>query len=361
MNPRIIAARRSAVCPSGGAFAALSIEDIASPVIAAVLADAGIAPDAVDALIMGNALGAGGNPARRVALAAGMGQVSGLSLDSQCTSGLDAILMAQAMIASGQARVVIAGGVESHSRRPLRAHRILGGPPQPYEQARFTPWPDRDPDMSVAADNLARALGISRAEQDCFAVDSHAKALRVTLWPEIVPIAGQTRDPFARALTPALAARAKPIVNGITGSITAANTAVAADGAGFCLVVHPTIAAGRGFGFSGLSRGGDPELPGLAPVAAIRDLLDQAGLCETDLQAVELMEAYAAQAIACIRGAGLDAALINAKGGALARGHPIGASGAVLAVRLFHDLGAGPGLAAIAGAGGIGTALLMRR
>lgn len=356
MTARLIAARRTAICPSGGAFAPLSIEDLSTPVVAALLADAGIAPGAVEGFILANALGAGGNPARRVALAAGLGHVAGITIDAQCTGGLDALLIAKAMVEAGQARIVIAGGADSHSRRPHRAHRPLSGSPIPYEQAPFTPWPDRDPDMATAADHLAGQLGISRAEQDAYAIRSHAKALAQVDWPEIVALSGQTRDPFARALTPALTARAKPV----SGTITAANAAVAADGAAFCLVVAGDLARGRGVSFTGLSRGGDPALPGLAPIAAITDLLHQSNLPASDLDRVELMEAYAAQAIACIKGAELPTDRINLKGGALARGHAIGASGAVLAVRLFHDLCDGPGLAAIAGAGGIGTALLLR-
>lgn len=357
MSARIIAARRSAICPSGGALSGLRIEDLATPVIAALLDDAGVAPDEIEALILGNALGAGGNPARRVALASGLGHIAGLTLDAQCTSGLDALILAKAMIDAGQAQIVIAGGVESHSRRPHRAHRPPDGPALPYEQAPFTPWPDRDPDMAEAAERLSRLEGLSREHLDAYAVESHRKACQVHDWPEIIPVAGQSRDPFTRHLTPALAARARPI----TGSITAANAAVAADGAAFCLVTSAQIAKGRGFAFCGLSRGGDANLPGLAPIAAIQDLLRQSGQTPADLEQVELMEAYAVQALACIRGAGLPPDRINLKGGALARGHPIGASGAVLAVRLFHDLGVGTGLAAIAGAGGIGTALMMRR
>jgi acetyl-CoA C-acetyltransferase len=115
---RLIAARRTAVAPRGGAFARLSIEELAAPVLLACLADAGIGPDQVDEVILSNALGAGGNPARRVALAAGLGHVGGLSIDRQCAGGLDAILLARALVDSGAADVVLAGGVESYSRRP---------------------------------------------------------------------------------------------------------------------------------------------------------------------------------------------------------------------------------------------------
>ena len=363
----ILAARRTAVVPRGGAFARAEIEDLAAPVIAAVLADAGLAPGRVDELICANALGAGGNPARRVALAAGLPlRVAGLTVDRQCAGGLDAILLARALVDSGAAEVVIAGGVESASRRPRRLRTDPGGGPAvEYDQARFTPWPDRDPDMAEAADRLARRLGIDRAAQDRWAVASHGRA-RV-LPGEVVALAGVVEDTFTRPLTPAVAARAKVV----TGPITAANAAVAADGAAFVLVVADALAArheagrheaGRGLRIlGGLTLGGDPEEPGLAPVAAIGAVLAAAGLAPGDLAMAEVMEAYAVQALACVSGAGLDVARVNIGGGALARGHPIGASGAVLAVRLFHQLAAGKGLAAIAAAGGIATALLVER
>ena len=359
----ILAAKRTAVVPRGGAFARLSIEDLGAPVVVALLKAAGIAPGQVDELICSNALGAGGNPARRVALAAGLPErVAGLSVDRQCAGGLDAILLARALVDSGAAEVVIAGGVESYSRRPLRARTDPGGGPAVfYDQAAFTPWPSRDPGMAEAAQALAARLGISRADQDGWAVESHRKA-RVSAG-EIVGVAGQERDAFARGLTVAVAARAKVVC----GSITAANAAVAADAAAFVLVVSDQVAAdrsaaGRGMRIlAGATLGGDPQEPGLAPVAAIRAVLDRAGVRADQLAVAEVMEAYAVQAMACVTGAGLDVAQVNPGGGALARGHPIGASGAVLAVRLFHELRLGLGLAAIAAAGGIGTALLVKR
>jgi acetyl-CoA C-acetyltransferase len=360
MTVYMIAACRTAVIPRGGAFQRLSIEDLGAPVLLACLADAGLDPGQVDEVIVANALGGGGNPARRIALAAGLPErVAGLSIDRQCAGGLDAILLAHAVVASGQAEVVVAGGVESYSRRPLRlATDPEGGPPVAYDQAPFTPWPDRDPTMAEAAADLSVRLGIARSAQDAWATASHAKALGAGLLPEIVPLAGQQRDAFARHLTPAVAARATVII----GPITVANAAVAANAAAFVLVVSDRIArtARRALALGpGVTLGGDPTQPGLAPVAAIAEVLRKAALAPQDLATAEIMEAYAVQAIACVQGAGLDPALVNPKGGGLARGHPISASGAILAVRLFHDLTRGTGLAAIASAGGIGTALLM--
>ena len=350
---RLIAARRTAVVPRGGAFARLGIEDLAAPVLQACLTDAGIAPQEVDELILSNALGAGGNPARRVALAAGLPEtVAGLTTDRQCAGGLDAILLATALVDAGAAEAVLAGGVESYSRRPLRLETDPdGGPPVAYEQARFTPWPDRDPDMAAAAEALAHRLMISRDRQEAWAVERHTKALAADLTPEIVALNGIPRDTFPRVLSPRLLARA-PV---LTGTITAATAAVAADAAAVCLVVSDRIAKGRGLALlAGATLGGNPEEPGLAPLAAIRRIWDGSPLAQA-----EIMEAYAVQALAVIDGAGIDPAIVNPAGGGLARGHPIGASGATLAVRLFHGLKQGRGLAAIAAAGGIGTAVLV--
>ena len=350
---RLIAARRTAVVPRNGAFARLSLEDLAAPVLQACLADAGIDAARVDEVILSNALGAGGNPARRAALAAGLpDRVAGLTIDRQCAGGLDAILLARALIDSGAAEVILAGGVESYSRRPLRLRTDPdGGTPTPYDQAPFTPWPDRDPDMTQAAEALARRLNMSRDRQESWAIRSHANALAADQSAEILSLNGIARDTFPRVLTPRLFAKA-PV---LTGSITAATAAVAADAAAVCLVVSDRIAQGRGLALlGGASAGGNPEEPGLAPVAAIRRIWGGEPLAQA-----EIMEAYAVQALAVIDSAGLDPQIVNPGGGGLARGHPIGASGAILAVRLFHGLQQGRGLAAIAAAGGIGTALLV--
>jgi acetyl-CoA C-acetyltransferase len=362
MTAQIIAACRSPVAPRDGALAALDIHELGAPVVRAALAQAGILADQVDELIVSNALGAGGNPARHVALAAGLPErVAGLTLDRQCAGGMDAILLAMMMVQSGAAKVVVAGGVESYSRRPLRARTFADGRPlEPYDQARFTPWPERDPDMSAAAAALGSKLGIGRTDQDTWAIQSHAKARAHVSSPnEIVPIANLTKDAFTRRLSAKLCERAPVII----GDITAANAAVAADGAAFCVVVAPELAKGcRAVRIVGGATLGDaPDCPGLAPVAAIHNALARHNLQPDDFSNVEIMEAYAVQAIACVQGASLDPARVNLGGGGLARGHPIGASGAINTVRLFHSLlgSGGTGLAAIAAAGGIGTALIL--
>ena len=360
----ITAARRIIVAPRGGALAHLAPHQLAAPVLRAALTDAQLTCNQIDEVICGNALGAGGNPARLVALAAGLPErVAGLSIDRQCSSGLDALLLGQALIAAGQADIVIAGGVESYSQRPYRARQNLDGSKTAYDQPAFTPWPERDPKMAEAADELAVKCAIDRPKQDLWAAQSHTKALagRSHMTAEICQIDSglpQT-DSYSRVLSLQLCARAKVIC----GSITHANTAVAADAAAFCVLTaqpRPNIGAIQLLG--GATIGGDPSLPGLAPIAAIKMLLQHHKISASKVGQAEIMEAFAVQALACIDGAGLDPARVNRHGGALARGHPIGASGAILAVRLFHDLQlrGGTGLAAIAAAGGLGTAALLQ-
>jgi acetyl-CoA C-acetyltransferase len=269
------------------------------------------------------------------------------------------------MIGSGRSDVVVTGGAESASRRPLRFHTAHGDAPAvAYDAPPFTPWPDRDPDMHEAADNLAQKLNITRADQDQWAVQSHAKAMAAadSLSEEIVTLNQVKFDPFTRKLTPALCARSKALV----GSITGANTAVSADAAAFLVMVSEDkyVQLGRPSAViiqAGVTLGADPCLPGLAPVAAIKACLHAAALRPDQLVIAEVMEAYAAQAIACVDQAELPRQIVNQHGGALARGHPIGASGAILAVHLFHRLRrtGGSGLAAIAAAGGLGTALIL--
>ncbi|CAA0087388.1 putative acetyl-CoA acyltransferase [Starkeya nomas] len=367
----LLAARRTAVAPRGGAFREVEAHDLAAPVLHACLADAGLAPEAVDHVILGNALSGGGNVARLAALAAGLpDSVPALTLDTQCCSGLDAIMLAARLVESGAARAVLAGGVESWSRAPLRARRpkAPGEEPVFYERPPFAPWPERDPDLVTAMAALARAQGIAREAQGAFAVASHAAALaaRATLEPEIVPVAGLGRDAFTRALEARLCARAPVLAGEGEFAVDATGVAVEADAAAAVLVVAPEgLPEARRPGIAFLdaaSAGAAPEEPAMALVPAARRLMEhhkRAPAC------VELMESFAAQALANIAALGLDPARVNRGGGALARGHPIGASGAILAVRLFHELGretpGALGLAAIAAAGGLGSALMLQR
>jgi acetyl-CoA C-acetyltransferase len=362
-EPIILSARRTIVAPRHGALASYDIGALAAPVSSKVLLDAGLLSSQVDEIIVSNALAGGGNPARYCALAAGLPQcVGGISIDRQCVGGLDAFNLGAAMIKSGQARIVIVGGVESHSTRPIRMKSVSGiATPLAYDRPAFAPTADNDPDPDQAMADLADYYGLDQAEQDAWAIKSHETAVahKHAVASEIVAIGNSGNiDTYARNLSQKVCARAQKI----HGSITFANTAVSADAAAFAVMVAPRVArdmrqAGVTF-IAGKTVGGDPRKPALAPVSAINAVLAQTNLSPFDIDQTEMMEAYAAQAILCCRLSGLNPNAVNMKGGALARGHPIGASGAILAVRLFHDLmgTTKTGLAAIAAAGGLGTA-----
>lgn len=368
----LVAARRTAVAPRNGALKTIEVAELGEAPIRALLADSGIAPDAIDDVIFGNALYGGGNPARLAALRAGLpDDVPALTIDSQCCGGLDAIMMAAERIASGQAHAIVAGGIESFSRAPLRLRRPnhADETPQPYDRPPFTPWPERDPDMIAAAAALAQKLGIPRAQQDEFAIESHRKALQnPPQAPEIVPLGGLSHDAFPRALSQAICTRLAPLAGEPAFGVTRATVAVEADAAAALLVVSETMARQLNTKrplriVAAARRGGDPTMPGTAPIAATRRLLEAARIAASEIVVAEVMEAFACQAIACAEGIGLRPSSLNRGGGALARGHPIGASGAILAVRLWHEMQAEPsgtlGLATIAAAGGLGSALLV--
>lgn len=371
----LIAAKRSAVAPMGGAFAALEVDALAAPVMRASLSAGDV--DRVDEVVAGNALYGGGNPTRRAALLAGVPElVPALTLDRQCCSGLDAIILAARMVEAGAADCVLAGGVESYSRAPLRMRRpaTTDEAAVAYDRPPFTPWPDRDPDMPEAAARLAELRAVHEETQAAFAVESHALARAAAeagrFAGEIVDVAGLSQDSYARRLTLETCRRSRPLAGKAGLRVLAATAAISADAAAFSLVVshdwlerNPSVPACRIV--AGGAAGGDPCLPGLAPVEASRKVLAGSGIESERLAASEVMEAYAVQAMACIGDLGLDPTTVNRGGGALARGHPIGASGAILAVRLFHELQREPagsfGLAAIASAGGLGSALVLQR
>lgn len=367
----LVAARRTAVAPRNGAFKSVEADELGEAPIRAILSDTGIAPEAIDDVIFGNALYAGGNPARLAALRAGLpDRAPALTLDSQCCGGLDAIMIAADRIASGGADAVIAGGVESFSRAPLRARRPRNADeaPQPYDRPPFAPWPERDPDMIAAAAKLAEAFGIGREKQDAFAIASHRKAIENP--PdvrEIVALSGLSHDAFPRALTETLCSRLPPIAVDQAFGVTRATVAVEADAAAALLVVSEAMLrrlnVERPLRIVAATRcGDDPAMPGVAPIAAARKLLATHRIAPQTIAVAEVMEAFAAQAIACAEGIGVAPSALNRGGGGLARGHPIGASGAILAVRLWHEMQREApgtlGLAAIAAAGGLGSALL---
>jgi acetyl-CoA C-acetyltransferase len=369
--PVLVAPRRTPIGNAGHGLADLTVTDLAAPVLRDVLASlrgAGVDAD-VDDVVLGNCLGPGGDPARVAALRAGLGvHVPGVTVDRQCGSGLDAVMQAALRVRSGADELILAGGVESASTAPWRFWPpVAGAEPVRYTRAPFAPSGFPDPDMGAAADDLARARGISRERQDAYAARSHMLAAATDFSAEIVPIGDVQRDERIRAgMTTARLARLRPSF-GVDGTATAGNSCGISDGAAVMAVTSESMAAGlpalriRGCAVAG----SDPAFPGLGPVPAIRKLLRRTGVGVADLGVIEITEAFASVVLAVADELGLDESTICPQGGAIAMGHPWGASGAILLVRLASRMlradGPALGLAACAIGGGQGIAVLVER
>ncbi|MFI9639085.1 thiolase family protein [Micromonospora sp. NPDC051925] len=380
----LIAARRTPVGRAGGAFDGVPAERLLSAVIRAALRDARLEPHQVEHVIIGNAAGPGGNVARVGALAAGLpSTVPATSIDQQCSSALEAVNFAARLVQTGAARVVVAGGVESVSTAPWRQSRPRSRleVPRLYTRARFTPEGMDDPEMGVAAETLAQRYHVSRERQDRFAAESHRRAIRAQergiFAAEIAPLAGVAAevsvDECPRpGMTAERLARLKPaFVPG--GTVTPGNCCPLNDGASTVVVTSADVARTLGhehalaFVDSGVGAV-DPVELGLAAVPACANLLGRhPGLSLADIDVIEFNEAFAAQTLACLDQLRVDPARVNRDGGAIAIGHPYGASGAILTTRIFTQLvrtgnpRAGRlGLALMAAAGGVGAATLYR-
>ncbi|MFJ3956640.1 thiolase family protein [Arthrobacter sp. NPDC090010] len=373
-TPVLVAGLRTPLTRTGGSLGALTADELLAPVLRTLLEAGGVSGRDVDEVFVGNAVAAGGNVARQAGLAAGLPvSIPAMTFDRQCTSGLDAVVHAARLVQAGAGEVFLAGGAESISTAPQRSERSPDGGLRPYKRARFTPRGWADPEMGEAAEAVAEHSGILREEQDRFAARSHARAVqaaqegRFAAETVVVPGAPDARDDGPRAgLDSRLLARFAPVFRP-GGTVTAGNSCQDVDGAAAVLVTSRSRARELGFS-SGLmfedaaSAGVEPGLLGLGAVAAGRKL-PEALLRNVDL--VEFNEAFAAQALACLRALGIEEEAVNRDGGALALGHAYGASGAVLAVRLFHQahrsgVDGQQALALISGAGGQGVAAAFR-
>lgn len=370
--PVIVGALRTPIGTAGRSLADVDAASLAAPVLRALADDLPGLP--VTDVVLGNCMGPGGNVARVAALTAGLPHdVPGLTVDRQCGSGLAAIVTASALVRETPG-LVLAGGTESASTAPWRFWPPAEGrEPVRYERAPFAPADIGDPDMGLAADLLAEERGVSRERQDRYAAASHARAHATQeaggFDAEIVPAAGVRRDDRPRpGMSVERLGRLRPTFRA-GGTVTAGNACGVNDGAAAVAVVdaetHEQL--GRpGLRILGSATAGvDPIRPGIGIVPAVRSALDRAGLTLDDIDAVELNEAFAGQVLACCDELGLDPDRVCPDGGALALGHPWGASGAVLVVRLFSRLvrqdGGRHGLAAIAVGGGQGVAMVVRR
>ena len=371
--PVLISARRTPIGTAGRSLAALTAADLAAPVIRALADELEPAARAdLRDVVLGNCMGPGGDVARVAALQAGLPvSVPGLTVDRQCGSGLAAVVLAVSMLRA-EPGVVLAGGVESASTAPWRSWPpVDGGTPTRFQRAPFAPAGWSDPDMGPAADLLAREHGVPRRAQDQYAARSHARAVATQetggFDAEIVPLGDVTTDDRPRrGLSAERLARLRPAFLP-DGTVTAGNSCGVNDGA--ALVTAVDAATHRCLGVPGLrvlataTAGVAPDRPGLGIVPATRLVLDRAGLTLDEIDVIEFNEAFAGQVLACCAALGLDPARVCPEGGALALGHPWGASGAVLTVRLFWQLAGRPGgygLAAIAVGGGQGVAMVVQ-
>ncbi|GGH92002.1 acetyl-CoA acetyltransferase [Arthrobacter liuii] len=377
-QPVIIAALRTPVCPVNGALRTLRAHELLAPVLRGLVTQLALEPAAIEDVVIGNAVGGGGNVARLALLEAGLPvTVPGITVDRQCGSGLDAIVLAARFVAAGGDPLYLAGGVESTSTAPLRAHRRDDGGPEFYSRAQFAPASFGDPDMGVAAETVAAEYGVGRDRQDAFALASHRKALEAIregrFAAELVPLGTASgtvsSDGGPRAgLTPAVIARF-PAAFVPGGTVTAGNSCFDADAASAVVITSLERARQlgardgllvRGTGTAGVA----PEVLGIGAARAARDVLAGAGVSADELDLVEFNEAFASQTLACLDQLGIESDRANLDGGALALGHAYGASGAVLVTRLLAQArrGRNPGalaLAMISMAGGMGTAALL--
>lgn len=387
----IIAAGRSAIGTFNGALADLSAASMGAQLIRQLLATHAIAPECVDEVIMGHVLsaGCGQNTARQVSLGAGLGLATpAFTVNKVCGSGMKAVQLAAQAIALGDARVVVAGGMESMSQS---AHVLPGS----RRGQKMGSWELVDTllqdglldafhhyHMGITAENLAQHYGISREEQDAFALASQHKALAAQtagrFAAEIVPmsvaqrkaepvlvVADQGPRPDSSA---ASLARLKPAF-ATQGSVTAGNASGLNDGAAVLVLCNAAAAQQLGAPVLGRIKAWagaavDPAMMGIGPVPATRQCLHKAGWHLDELDLIEANEAFAVQALAVGRELDWDASRVNVNGGAIALGHPIGASGARVLVTLLHEMlkrDSRKGLATLCIGGGQGVAVAIER
>lgn len=380
-TPVIVAALRTPIGRVRGVLAEIEPARLAAPLIRRILADVGLSADAIDDVILGNAANCAGNLGRLAALEAGLPvSTPGLTIDRQCGAGLEAITLAARLIQAGAGRFYLAGGTESASRAHIRLRppTTPGEEPQPIKRSRMAPDEIGDPDMGVAAENVATACGISRERQDAFALESQQRAVAAQtsgrFSREIVPIetAAGTVDtdecPRANASFETLQ-RLKPVFVK-DGTVTAGNACPINDGAAMVLVTSLAEARRLGLSFAlefvdAATAGVHPDLLGLGPVPAMDKLKARNPALDVDaIDFIEFNEAFASQVLGSLDQLGISPEQVNLDGGAIALGHPYGASGAILAVRLFTQMLAAPqetqALAMMGIGGGMGTVALFR-
>jgi acetyl-CoA C-acetyltransferase len=383
----IVAATRSPIGRFQGGLSTVPAHDLSAQLIRAVLQSTGVAAEQIDEVILGQILtaGAGQNPARQAAVNAGLPyEVPSMSLNKLCGSGLKAVHLAAQAIALGDADLVLAGGQESMSLAPFVVHKARTGLGLGHAMMDDTLLRDGLTDafhnyhMGITAENLAERYGITREQQDAFAVESQRKAVAAMeagrFKDEITPIDVPQRkgdpvrveadeQPRAQTTLESLA-KLRPAFKK-DGTVTAGNASTINDGAAVLLLASaekakelslPVLAWIRGWASTGV----DPAIMGIGPVSASRKVLKKVGWELDQLDLIEANEAFAAQSLAVAKDLQWDMDKVNVNGGAIALGHPIGASGARVLVTLVHEMrrrGAQKGLATLCIGGGQGVAI----
>jgi acetyl-CoA C-acetyltransferase len=387
----IVAATRTAIGSFQGSLAEIPAPELGAIVIKRLLEQTGLDAAQVDEVILGQVLtaGSGQNPARQAAIRAGLPHaVPAMTLNKVCGSGLKALHLATQAIRCGDAEVIIAGGMENMSLAPYVLPKARTGLRMGHAQLQDSMILDglwdafNDYHMGITAENLVGKYGISREAQDAFAAESQRKAVAAIeagrfdaeITPVLIPQRkgdpiAFTRDEQPRAGTSAESlAKLKPAFKK-DGSVTAGNASSLNDGAAAVLLMSaskaqslglPVLAKIAGYANAGV----DPAIMGIGPVSATRRCLDKAGWSLADLDLIEANEAFAAQALSVGQELGWDADKVNVNGGAIALGHPIGASGCRVLVTLLHEMirrDAKKGLATLCIGGGQGVALAIER
>ena len=385
----ITAARRTAVGAFMGAYAGTSAAQLGSVAIAAALNDAGVAPNEVSEVLMGNVLTAamGQGPARQASMGAGIPkEVPALTLNQLCGSGLRAIALGAQQITSGDASIIVAGGQENMSMAP-HAQLMRGGTKMGPITLVDTMLKDgltdafQDGHMGLHIENVARDYQVSRADQDAFAFASQQKAGTAIAAGKFkdeiaaVTIKGRKGDtivdsdeyPKPSTTLEALAGLRPAFAK--DGTVTAGNASGLNDGAAAAVLMHADTAAKRGAHIMGriasyAVTGVDPVMFGIGPITAVQEALRKAGWSVGDLDLIEANEAFAAQTIAVGKTLGFNENIVNVNGGAIAIGHPIGASGARVLTTLLYEMArrdAKKGLATLCIGGGMGIAMCIER
>jgi acetyl-CoA C-acetyltransferase len=385
----IVSAARTAVGSFNGAFATVPAHELGAAAVKAALERAKVEAGSVDEVILGQVLGAaqGQNPARQAAIKAGVpDSKTAFGVNQVCGSGLRAVALAAQQIQAGDASIVVAGGQESMSLATHAAHLRAGtkmGDVKFVDTMIVDGLTDafNNYHMGITAENVAKKWQITREEQDAFAVASQNKAEAAQkagkFKDEIVPYTISTRkgdvvvdaDEYIKhGVTLEGVAKLKPAFSK-DGTVTAANASGINDGAAALVVMSAAEAARRGLTplariASWATAGVDPTVMGSGPIPASRKALEKAGWKVSDLDLVEANEAFAAQAIAVNKELGWNTDIVNVNGGAIALGHPIGASGARVLITLLHEMArrdAKKGLATLCIGGGMGIALTVER